>query len=216
MKLFWILLRRNAILYWQYTRIRAASILLSTLIILSFLAYFRGSDFKTNLYGVVQRGGIFDLPIVWLFLVLSPIMIVGDSINLLLRKNYPLVSYVPLRAYLGTLQILTTITTCLTWCSWFIISGGWHTPEFSATVLIIVTALTWSYSITQVFVSPVIAELIYLGILVACAAINGFPLLSQLMFSRYSPSELTQTIVELLVLLAGISVLTYQLRRLDF
>lgn len=215
MKLFGALLKRNSVLYWHSIYVRLF-LLLGTTIVVLIVDHLRKLSFAVVFYGIVQQPGSFEIPIVWLFLILSPLLVVGDSINSLVKENYPLVSYVPLQIYLGTIFVVVIITTSFIWLTWFIILAGWQYFLFSLNVLIIICVTTLIYSLLQIFISPIITVFIFLGILVATIAINHFPIFSQLMYGRYGTEVWLQTSISLIILIVIILFLSKRIYKLDF
>ncbi|ERL66544.1 hypothetical protein [Schleiferilactobacillus shenzhenensis] len=215
MKRFRALLYRNTILYWQYVRVRWILISAATVVLLTMYRL-RQYQISTVFFGVVQRPGSFDLPMTWLFMVFSPLLVVGGSVHSLVHHDYPPVSTTPFSIYLGSIMVLAGLTTFVMWTVWVLLIGNWHSVQFSLTILVILCVLNWGYGIVQIFVSPILAQLIFLALLLACIAFNDFPFLSQLMFSRFAAREWVTTVGQLVITCAGLLVLARQTYRLDF
>lgn len=207
----WPLFRRNARLYGDAVRIRSAMLLTTTIVFLLV----RPQTFADLFYGVIQRGA-FTLPLTWLFLVMSPLLAVGDAATRLFKVEYPLVSHVPLRVYLATIQVLVAASDLACWGVWFILASGWQVLGFSLTVLLLTVVITEAYSLAQLFCGPIIATLGSLGLLILTIACNHFPLLSALMASRYPQVSWSQTLLALVLVAVVAFFSTTQLYRLDF
>lgn len=207
----WPLFRRNARLYSDAIKTRGAMLLTTTVIFLLV----RPQSFTDLFSGVIQRGA-FTMPLTWLFLVMSPLLTVGDAATLLFKVEYPLVSHIPLHVYLATIQVLVAASDLAFWGVWFVLASGWQTLGFSLTVLLLTVAITEAYSLAQLFSGPIIAIFGSLGLLIITVACNHFPLLSALMASRYPQISWPQTLLALALLAAAAFFSTTQLYRLDF
>ncbi len=96
----------------------------------------------TDLFSGVIQCGAFTMPLTWLFLVMSPLMVVGDAATRLFKVEYPLVSHVSLRVYLATIQVLVAASDLAFWGVWFVLASGWQALGFSLTVLLLTIVIT--------------------------------------------------------------------------
>jgi hypothetical protein len=214
MKKFRLLIIRNVILYWQMIYRRLTLIMIVSIFLL-MIRRIQGISLVTTFMGVQQQNGTLDIPMIWLFLIMSPTLIIGDSIQKLVKRDYLLVSFIPLLTYLSSLIVLILMMVGSIWLSWIIFAGGLPIG-FSLVLLITMGILNLAMAVIQIFISPVITELLELFILVLTIAINHFPLLSQMMFLRYSNQALIVTLIELGIVAGGIGWLSKQIYRLDF
>ncbi|KRL47325.1 hypothetical protein ACFQ3L_04435 [Lacticaseibacillus jixianensis] len=207
----WPLFRRNVRLYSDAVKIRGTMLLTTTVVFL--LA--RRQSFTDLFSGVIQCGA-FTMPLTWLFLVMSPLMVVGDAATRLFKVEYPLVSHVSLRVYLATIQVLVAASDLAFWGVWFVLASGWQALGFSLTVLLLTIVITEAYSLAQLFAGPIAALLGSLGLLIITVACNHFPLLSALMASRYPQVSWPQTLLALVLVAVAAFFSTTQLYQLDF
>ncbi|MCH4056454.1 MAG: hypothetical protein LKE89_00560 [Lactobacillaceae bacterium] len=185
----------------------------------SFLLLIRRSqniNFVINFAGVIQISGLFTLPINWVFLMMAPILIVGDSTRRLVRHDYLMVTSIPINEYLRQIFTLAISMPIVWWLLNLVFGGGRIDPAFALAVLIVLIWLTIIDCVIQIFIDPIITLLICLGILIAASAINTLPILSSAMALRYDQQSWWGLLVGLFLTVIGVKLVLRQLYRIDF
>ncbi|AZZ59924.1 hypothetical protein DSM07_00540 [Oenococcus sp. UCMA 16435] len=209
------LLYRNALLYWGKIKYRFYIISLIFGIVI-FINRLRGNEFKTIFNGVHQVSGTFTFPSTWLFLVFAPLLIIGESISQLVKKNYLSVNTVSLKCYLLTLIELIIATELFLCLLAIVLSGKSSACQFMISFFIYSSIVACTYALLEIFLTPAITQIFFLGIFVAAISINNFPIISHLMFCRSPYLIDLSDIAPLGLLIIGITGLIKFLYHIDF
>ncbi|WP_179395981.1 hypothetical protein [Lacticaseibacillus absianus] len=200
--------------YWATTRTRFILIVAVDLLVIG-LARVQGQTFAAVFRGVVQVGRTFDLPLTWLFLVLSPTLIVGASMRQLIRRDYPRVFRSSLTCYVALSMLVLSSSLLVPFGLWVTVSVAvdW---QFALVLFAVSATLLGAFAVGQCFVAAHWLQSGLLVLLAATAGWNRMPVLSQLMASRFSPELTVPTLLICLGVMGVVALLFRALYRIDF
>ena len=209
------LVLRNWLLFWHYNRLRLGIISLFT-IALCLIYRLQGFDASILLHGVLQNGAGFNISFTWLYLVLSPSLIIGNSIRILVRRDYLQVAAIDYRIYLFSLYFLLLPIVLSQWFPiWLLLNGPRYWP-FLLVFLIVTYLFTVFAALIQIYLGSIPALLVMLTIFILTTANNQLPLSSLLMFARYQVTNWSTQIIWLILFIILLGVLTIEVKHINF
>ncbi|MDN6967360.1 hypothetical protein FCS83_02050 [Oenococcus sp. UCMA 17063] len=209
------LLYRNALLYWGKIKYRFYIISLIFGIVI-FINRLRGNEFKTIFNGVHQVYGTFTFPITWLFLVFAPLLIIGESISQLVKKDYLSVNTVSLKCYLLTLIELIIATELFLCLLAIVLSGKSSACQFMISFFIYSSIIACTDIIGKLLIDIAATNIPRKNICVIAGVKNISNRASHLMFCRSPYLIDLSDIAPLGLLIIGITGLIKFLYHIDF
>jgi len=208
-----LLLKRNRILYWEQIRLK---FIIVTLVYVMLLLQGRyQQQFYGIFYGVVQAPNDFVMPIQWFFMILLPIIVVGDSFNQLVKIEYPLLNRVGLGMYVFSIFQIIAEMLFMFWLLWILIPGSNHYYWFSLILFLNVNLGTFIFSLISLFLPPAIVYFIAILLTMMTIADNNLPILSQFMLSRFD-SNLMVNLINTVILILIVIILFSCIRLIEF
>ncbi|AVK60905.1 hypothetical protein C5Z25_03665 [Lactobacillus sp. CBA3605] len=206
-----LILQRNNQLMWQNGHVRGLIIIL-----IDGLIIFRTGSITNALTGAVISITTPAIPINWFFLVLSPLLIVGNYSEQVVKTDYLLVSTTKLTLYLSSLVLqLVGLTSGLV-LSWVLIAPTPFNFVFCLYLLITLNVLTLFYSMLSILIGSIYSLIIFIVALLVTTGSIYIPILAPLMFIHFSANQLGWYLSALLPIIGLILMLPTLLKKIDF
>ncbi|MGY3743182.1 hypothetical protein [Leuconostoc inhae] len=210
---YYLLLKRNRILYWEQIRLKFVIVTLVYVMLLLQGRY--QQQFYGIFYGVVQAPNDFVMPVQWFLMMLLPSIVVGDSFNQLVKIEYPLLNGVGLGMYVFSIFQIIAEMLFMFWLLWILIPGSNHYYWFSLILFLNVNLGTFIFSLISLFLPPAIVYFIAILLTMMTIADNNLPILSQFMLSRFD-SNLMVNLINTVILILIVIILFSCIRLIEF
>lgn len=206
-----LILKRNNRLMWANNQIR-----LFIIVIVDWIIIFRIGSLTDVLSGAVVSANTPILPINWFFLLLSPILILGDYIEKIVKSDYISVNVTGLNLYLTSVFFQVTFLTSGLVFSWILVSSNRINIAFYAYIFIALNVLTLFYGVLSILLGSIYGEIIFTVMLLLTTSGNYIPIFSPLMFIHFMESNIWVDLLSLLPVIVLVLLLPFLLKQIDF
>ncbi|MGX7417402.1 hypothetical protein ACWOFR_01220 [Carnobacterium gallinarum] len=213
------LLIRNGFLLFNYIKIRAGILFLVSIFLIVISKNNELDGISSILYGVQPDVERKTLPIMWLFFLMTPILIVGDSQEKLLRKDYPIVSRVSLATYFFSTIVLSLLIEIVFFTVMLLINRMLFQNMFFFIYICIfsfVFLITFQL-ISSIFLNNIMTIMLFFGLLIVDVYIPYSAIIDGTMLSRFDSNYLFKNYLILLLIFIVINLLTMiKIKKIDF
>lgn len=185
--------------------------LLAGILIECFLFTFKGGI--TLFYGIPVGRTLRTIPIFWIFQLILPALVIGDSVSYFIKKSYPRF----FRAKRDLILLLIFIFVGLSVSVIYIpLTISVLSVKFKLYVYLNLLAVAYAYALLSILFEPVYV-LIGLLTLLMVTSLFGVPtFISQTMLARFNSFSLGDLLKTITFSLACLFLTYYQLNRIDF
>lgn len=214
------LIIRNGYLLLNYIKIRGSILFLFTLL---FIIVFKNSEldgFSAILYGVEPTVERKIFPIMWLFFLIVPLLVTGDSQEKLLRKDFPIISRgVSLNKYLMT-NIFLSLLLNLSFFLLVLIVNKFEILTIYFFLYVFLFSCTFLLAfqlVSSVFFTSTVTLFIFLVPLIINVYTPYSTIIDGTMLVRFDVTKLGLNILGLLCILSVLLFLTMiRIKKIDF
>lgn len=214
------LIIRNGYLLLNYIKIRGSILFLFALL---FIIVFKNSEldgFSAILYGIEPAVERKIFPIMWLFFLIVPLLVTGDSQEKLLRKDFPIVSRgVSLSKYLMT-NIFLSLLLNLSFYLLVLVVNKFEIVTMSFVLYVFHFSCTFLLAfqlVSSVFFTSTVTLFIFLVPLIINVYMPYSTIIDGTMLVRFDVTKLGLNVLGLLCILSVLLFLTMiRIKKIDF
>lgn len=214
------LIIRNGYLLLNYIKIRGSILFLFTLL---FIIVFKNNEldgFSAILYGIEPTVERKIFPIMWLFFLIVPLLVTGDSQEKLLRKDFPIISRgVSLTKYLRTNLLLSFLLNSIFFLLVLVVNKfEILTIYFFLYVFLFSCTFLLAFQlVSSVFFTSTVTLFIFLVPLIINVYTPYSTIIDGTMLVRFDVTKLGLNILGLLFILSVLIFLTMiRIKKIDF
>lgn len=214
------LIIRNGYLLLNYIKIRGSILFLFALL---FIIIFKNSEldgFSAILYGIEPAVERKIFPIMWLFFLIVPLLVTGDSQEKLLRKDFPIISRgVSLSNYLMT-NIFLSLLLNSSFFLLVLVVNKFEIVTMSFVLYIFLCSCTFLLAfqlVSSVFFTSTVTLFIFLVPLIINVYMPYSTIIDGTMLVRFDVTKLGLNVLGLLCILSVLLFLTMiRIKKIDF
>lgn len=214
------LIIRNGYLLLNYIKIRGSILFLFALL---FIIVFKNNEldgFSAILYGIEPTVERKIFPIMWLFFLIVPLLVTGDSQEKLLRKDFPIISRgVSLSKYLMT-NIFLSLLLNLSFFLLVLVVNKFEIRTMSFVLYVFLFSCTFLLAfqlVSSVFFTSTVTLFIFLVPLIINVYMPYSTIIDGTMLVRFDVTKLGLNVLGLLCILSVLLFLTMiRIKKIDF
>ncbi|MEG1047400.1 hypothetical protein [Carnobacterium sp.] len=214
------LIIRNGYLLLNYIKIRGSILFLFALL---FIIVFKNSEldgFSAILYGIEPAVERKIFPIMWLFFLIVPLLVTGDSQEKLLRKDFPIISRgVSLSNYLMT-NIFLSLLLNSSFFLLVLVVNKFEIVTMSFVLYVFLFSCTFLLAfqlVSSVFFTSTVTLFIFLVPLIINVYMPYSTIIDGTMLVRFDGTKLGLNVLGLLCILSVLFFLTMiRIKKIDF
>lgn len=214
------LIIRNGYLLLNYIKIRVSILFLFALL---FILVFKNNDldgFSALLYGIEPTVERKNFPMMWLFFLIVPLLVTGDSQEKLLRKDFPIISRgVSLTKYLR-INIFLSFLLNLIFFLLVLVVNKFEIANFSFFLYVFLFSCAFLLAfqlVSSVFFTSTITLFLFLIPLIIDVYIPYSTIIDGTMLVRFDVNKVGLNIVGLFLILSVLFFLTMiRIKKIDF
>ncbi|MFS7401515.1 hypothetical protein [Carnobacterium maltaromaticum] len=214
------LIIRNGYLLLNYIKIRGSILFLFALL---FIIVFKNSEldgFSAILYGIEPAVERKIFPIMWLFFLIVPLLVTGDSQEKLLRKDFPIISRgVSLSNYLMT-NIFLSLLLNSSFFLLVLVVNKFEIVTMSFVLYVFLFSCTFLLAfqlVSSVFFTSTVTLFIFLVPLIINVYMPYSTIIDGTMLVRFDVTKLGLNVLGLLCILSVLFFLTMiRIKKIDF
>ncbi|PLS33033.1 hypothetical protein CYV26_13285 [Carnobacterium maltaromaticum] len=214
------LIIRNGYLLLNYIKIRGSILFLFALLFIIVLKNSELDGFSVILYGIEPAVERKMFPIMWLFFLIVPLLVTGDSQEKLLRKNFPIISRgVSLSKYVMT-NIFLSLLLNLSFFLLVLVVNKFEIRTMSFVLYVFLFSCTFLLAfqlVSSVFFTSTVTLFIFLVPLIINVYMPYSTIIDGTMLVRFDVAKLGLNVLGLLCILSVLLFLTMiRIKKIDF